>query len=86
MLENDAIMTRMMIERVSGKMISSFWEVVSDILQFGTIKYSMSDRPSLGTVSESESTTRAVTGAFRVAHWRHASSTRQGAVVNLTSK
>ena len=57
MLENDAIMTRMMIERVSGKMISSFWEVVSDILQFGTIKYSMSDRPSLGTVS--------TTGAFR---------------------
>ena len=58
-------MTRMMIERVSGKMISSFGEVVSDILQFGTIKYSMSDRPSLGTVSESES--ESTTGAFRVA-------------------
>ena len=52
----------MMIERVSGKMISSFWEVVSDILQFGTIKYSMSDRPGLGTVS----TTGALPVAFSV--------------------
>ena len=51
----------MMIERVSGKMISSFFvEIVSDILRFGTVKYSMSDR--LGTVS----TTGALPVAFRV--------------------
>ena len=42
-------------------MISSFFvEIVSDILRFGTVKYSMSDR--LGTVS----TTGALPVAFRV--------------------
>ena len=42
-------------------MISSFFvEIVSDILQFGTVKYSMSDR--LGTVT----TTGALPVAFRV--------------------
>ena len=42
-------------------MISSFFvEIVSDILQFGTVKYSMSDR--LGTVS----TTGALPVAFSV--------------------